>query len=156
LDRLGIASVMTAPQSVMSGAAAGHWLTLLSALEMPHRDGLVRAAAISPFFGVPAAELVSHGDELTDTVAERPRRWLDLFRTRGIAGVMGAIQSTGITARLLTRPGGERLVTDLMHIGQLLHEAAVQGRLGMTGLVAWLREAIEEGNRNDTRRRRLD
>ena len=29
-------------------------------------------------------------------------------------------------------------------------------RLGLTGLLAWLREAVEEGNRNDSRRRRLD
>lgn len=156
LDRLGIASVVTAPQSVMTGPAAAEWLTLLSALEMPHRDPLVRATAIGCFFGHPAEDLVTRGDELTDTVAEQLRSWLDLFRTRGIAGVMGAVQSTGITARLLTQPGGERLVTDLFHIGQLLHEAAVQGRLGITGLLAWLREAIEEGNRTDARRRRLD
>ena len=156
LDRLGIASVVTAPQSVMTGPAAGHWLTLLSALEMPHRDGLVRAAAIGPFFGHAAEQLVTAGEDLTDEVAEQLRSWLDLFRTRGVAGVVGAIQSTGIGARLLARPDGERLVTDLFHIGQLLHEAAVQGRLGITGLLAWLREAIEEGNRTDARRRRLD
>ena len=70
--------------------------------------------------------------------------------------MLGAAQAAGMAARVLSQPGGERLLTDLHHVGQLLHQAAQRERLGLTGLLAWLREAVEEGNRNDSRRRRLD
>ena len=156
LDDLGIASVVTAPASVMTGDAAQQWLTLLAALESPHRSGLVRAAAIGPFVGASAEQLVAEGDKLTDVVAERLRGWLELFRSRGVAGVLGAAQSAGLATRVLSRPGGERAITDLVHIGQLLHEAVVAQRLGLAGLISWLRDAIDEGNRTDARRRRLD
>ncbi len=152
----GIPSVLNASESVMLSPAAGHWARLLEALEKPQLPGRVRAAALTPFFATDADELAAGGDELTDRLAERVRGWLDLFRSRGIAAVQGAAQAGGLAARVLARPGGERLLTDLQHVGQLLHEAALEQRLGLTGLLGWLRTAVEEGNRTDSRRRRLD
>ena len=48
---------------------------------------------------------------------------------------------------------GERLLTDLRHLGQLLHEAALREQLGLTGVLAWLRE---ESRGSAERPRRLD
>ena len=67
-----------------------------------------------------------------------------------------AAQSAGLAPRVLGEQGGERLLTDLNHVGQLLHRSWQEERLGVAGLLVWLRTAIEEGNRNDSRRRRLD
>jgi exodeoxyribonuclease V beta subunit len=152
----GVPYVVNTATSVMSGPAAGHWARLLDALESTQRPGVVRAAALTPFFEVTAEALDSGGDELTDRLAERLRSWLDLFRSRGVAAVLAAAQADGLAERVLRRPDGERLLTDLNHVGQLLHEAATTQRLGITGLRSWLREAVEEGDRNDARRRRLD
>ena len=74
--------------------------------------------------GSPPSELDAGGDDLTDDVAERVRRWLDLLRGRGIAAVHEAIIADGLAARVLARPDGERLLTDLDHLGQVLHEVA--------------------------------
>ncbi|WP_298755024.1 3'-5' exonuclease, partial [uncultured Nocardioides sp.] len=48
---------------------------------------------------------------------------------------------------------GERLLTDLRHLGQLLHEAALRDQLGLTGVLGWLRE---ESRGSAERPRRLD
>ncbi len=156
LARRGVPSVINAAESVMLSQGAREWERLLEALEKPQLPGRVRAAALTSFFATTAVELDAGGDDLTDSLAERIRSWLDLFRSRGVAAVLGAAQAAGMAARVLGQPGGERLLTDLQHVGQLLHQAAQRERLGLTGLLAWLREAVEEGNRNDSRRRRLD
>lgn len=163
LARRGVPSVINAAESVMLGPAADHWLRLLEAMEKPQLSGRIRAAALTPFFVITPTDLLQGGEDLTDQVAECVRRWLDLFRSRGIAAVLGAAQAGepqlgpgGLAQRALSDQGGERLLTDLVHIGQLLHQAAVEQRLGITGLLGWMREAVAEGNRNDSRRRRLD
>jgi exodeoxyribonuclease V beta subunit len=156
LRRLGIPSVVNTAESVMLGPAATHWLRLLEAMEKPQLAGRIRAAALGPFFGTTAEDLLAGGDDLTDDLAERVRSWLDLLRSRGVAAVQGAATAAGLAQRVLAEEGGERLLTDLNHVGQLLHQAGQEERLGVTGLLGWLRDAIEEGNRNDSRRRRLD
>jgi exodeoxyribonuclease V beta subunit len=157
LSKRGIPSVINAAESVMTSAAAEHWMRLLAALEKPQLPGRIRAASLTPFFRTTADDLLG-GDEgeLTDELAERVRSWLDLFRSRGVAAVHSAALAGGMAARVLALDSGERLLTDLTHVGQLLHRASTEQRLGVAGLVVWLREAIEEGNRNDSRRRRLD
>ena len=62
-------------------------------------------------------------------------------------------------ARVLARARGERELTDLRHVGQLLHLEATAEQLGATALTAWLRQRIAEarrGQRNEDRSRRLD
>ena len=156
LGRLGIPSVVNSAESVMLGPAATHWLRLLEAMEKPQLAGRIRAAALGPFFETTADDLLAGGDDLTDDLAERVRSWLDLLRSRGVAAVQGAAAAAGLAQRVLAEEGGERLLTDLNHVGQLLHRAGQEEGLGVTGLLGWLRAAIEEGNRNVSRRRRLD
>jgi len=50
---------------------------------------------------------------------------------------------------------GERLLTDLRHLGQLLHEVAVTESLGLTALLAWFRDERRRAGTAE-RPRRLD
>ncbi|MCZ4499518.1 MAG: recB [Marmoricola sp.] len=156
LAKRGIPSVINAAESVMVSEASRHWLRLLEALEKPQLPGRIRAAALTPFFATTPELLLGSGDDYTDQLAEQVRSWLDLFRSRGVAAVHGAATAAGMPSRVLATEGGERLLTDLTHVGQLLHRAGAEQRLGISGLVVWMREAMAEGNRNDSRRRRLD
>ena len=55
---------------------------------------------------------------------------------------------------MLGTVGGERLLTDLRHVAQTLHETARRDSLGLTGLLEWLRS--ERENASQERVRRLD
>ena len=46
---------------------------------------------------------------------------------------------------MLAEIGGERRLTDLRHIGEALHEAALTERHGLVSLLTWLREQVTEG-----------
>ena len=72
-------------------AAAGEWLTLLEALEQPHRADRVRAAALTSFFGYTAEALDAGGDDLTDALSEpRTHAWPTCSPRRGVAAVLEA------------------------------------------------------------------
>ena len=158
LARHGVPAVVAGGGSVFHTAAATEWLSLLEALEQPHRTQRVRAAALTGFLGHSAVELHDGGDELTDRIAARVRDWSELFATRGVAAVLEASVSGGLTARLLGRTGGERLLTDLRHIGQSLHKVAVEERLGLVALIGFLREQMADDRSEvaSERTRRLD
>lgn len=156
LARRGIASVVTSGGSVFLTGAAEQWLTLLEALEQPHRVGRIRAAALTCFVGESAAGLDEDGDRRTDEVAEQLRDWLDLLRNRGIAAVHEAAVSAGLGERVLGQEDGERLLTDLNHLAQVMHEVTHRERLGLPALLEWFRAERRAAGRSGERTRRLD
>ncbi|MEP6814167.1 MAG: UvrD-helicase domain-containing protein [Marmoricola sp.] len=156
LTARGIASVITGGSSVLLSEGGDEWLCLLEAMEQPQRSGRVRAVALTSLVGATPTQLDTRGDALTDDVAERVRTWLDLFRGRGIAAVFEAITSEGLGQRVLGRPHGERLMTDLNHVAQILHEAARRDRLGLPALLAWFRAERRAAANVEERSRRLD
>ena len=125
-------------------------------MEQPHRSGRVRAVALTSLVGASPEDLDVRGDALTDDVAEQVRTWLDLFRGRGIAAVFEAVTSEGLGERVLGRPHGERLMTDLSHVAQILHEAARRERWGLPALLTWFRAERRAAATLEERSRRLD
>lgn len=155
---VGVPSVINAGGSVFHTPAADEWLALLEALEQPHRSDRVRAAALTSFFGYSAEALDAGGDELTDSLADRIRTLTDVFTTRGVAAVLEVTVVAGLTARVLGRVSGERTLTDIRHIGEALHRVSVEDRLGIVGLLGWLREQVADDKLEvaSERTRRLD
>lgn len=158
LAELGVPAVISSGGTVFHTPAATEWLTLLEAIEQPHRTDRVRAAALTSFFGISAADLDRGGDDETDRLVDRVRTLADVFAARGVAAVLEATVVDGLTARVLARVGGERTLTDLRHIGEALHKVSVDERLGIVGLLAWLRAQVadEQVDVASERTRRLD
>ncbi|MCR6032509.1 AAA family ATPase [Nocardioides sp. zg-579] len=158
LHEVGVPAVIAGGGSVFATPAATEWLELLEALEQPHRSARVRTAALTCFFGHTAAELDAGGDRLTDDVADTLRSWVEVFTRRGVAAVLEAATVGGLPARVLAEVGGERRLTDLRHLGEALHEAALTERLGLVAMVTWLRQQMADAQegRGAERTRRLD
>ena len=159
LARVGVRSVVAGSGNVVLTEAGDDWVVLLEALEQPHRPERVRAAALTAFVGLDAAELSAGGEALTEQLGDRMRDWVELLRTRGVAAVFEvAVSAGGLTRRVLDVEDGERLLTDLRHLAELLHDRMTREGVGLTGLLTWLREQREEAEReSDTERtRRLD
>ena len=163
LVRAGVQAVIAGSGSVYATEGADEWLCLLEAIEAPHRSNRVRAAALTSFFGHTAAELDASaeqgGDQLTERVYEVLRGWGDLMRSRGLAAVFEtAVSAHGLPERVLRLEGGERLLTDLRHVGESLHDEATRERLGLTALLVWMRGRMTDARSDVTaeRTRRLD
>ncbi|MBB3036459.1 UvrD-helicase domain-containing protein [Hoyosella altamirensis] len=156
LDKVGVPSVLAGGASVFTTPSATQWLWLLHALEQPHRPGRVRLAALTPLLGYRPEQL---DDEAMAGLSGHLRAWAELFGTAGFAAVSERIAAhTGFDARLLSHESGERDLTDLRHIAQLLNEAALENSYGLTALTRWLTRRIQDPNSGSgsNRSQRLD
>ena len=82
-----------------------------------------------------------------------------MLHGKGVAALLEAVTTgTGLPGRLLGVADGERRLTDVRHVGQALHAAAVDAHLGPAALVEWLRHRIDEAAADVglERSRRLD
>jgi exodeoxyribonuclease V beta subunit len=152
----GIPAIYTGDTDVFESQAARDWLCLLEAFDATHRSGLVRAAACTMFFGETAETLAAGGDALTDRVAETLREWANHARQRGMAAVFETAQLRGMGRRVLAEFGGERHMTDLAHIAQLLHDTAHREHSGLPALRDWLRTQCDSRKATTEHNRRLD
>ncbi|WP_101950101.1 exodeoxyribonuclease V subunit beta [Mycobacterium sp. 3519A] len=152
----GVPSVYTGDSDVFGSQAAADWLALLEAFDQPHRSGVVRAAAATMFFGETAETLAAGGDQLTDRIAETLREWASHARERGVAAIYEAAQLNGMGDRVLSWEDGERHMTDLAHMTQLLQDAAHREHYHLPALRDWLRTQREERSAVTERNRRLD
>ena len=151
LQAAGVPVVLTGKTSVFATPAAAEWQRLLEALEQPHRSTRVRRVALTCFVGLDAAGLDAAGDAFADDLALKLRIWGAVLEDRGVAAMFEAVSlDQSLQPRILGQVGGERLLTDLRHIAQVLHAATLEGQLGLTALLVWLRRRREEA---DPRRR---
>lgn len=128
---------------------------VLAALAEPGRLAGVRAALTTCLFGFTGDDLVAMDADLDawELVIDDMRAWRELWRSRGFvhafrailahpsrrpgANVAGDDEETA-PSRILGRDGGERRMTNLLHLAELLHDAETKDRLSPAGLVRWL------------------
>ena len=160
LEEVGVPAVINGAGSVFGTPQARDWLRLLEAIERPTSTGRARTAALTPFFGWSSVEVASAEEAAWEEVHQRLHRWARVLRVKGVASLLEEITLTeGLPERLLRETGGERRLTDLRHVGQLLHAAARAEHLGTTALTGWLRKRIAEADRDtadEERSRRLE
>lgn len=160
LAALNVPAVLAGAGSVFATAAAQQWLWLLEALERPSYESAARRAALTPFLGFDAEQLAAAGPPDLEHLHARLHSWARVLRTHGVAALTETIShAEGLAARVLASPGAERHLTDLRHVGELLHRAAAADGLGATALAAWLSARIQDargGEPDKERTRRLE
>ena len=141
LADFGVPSVLLEAESVFRARDARELHTILSAILRPANEALLRGALLTDALGLRFAELDALGRD-----GAAWERWIDLFRGWHAAwqgqGFIAMFQrflaEGGVPARLLARSGGERRLTNLLHLSELLQKATLEERLGPRGLVKWL------------------
>jgi exodeoxyribonuclease V beta subunit len=162
LDELAVPAVINGAGSVFATEPAREWLRLLEALERPASVARAHSVALTPFLGWSAERLAAADDDgwAWEEVHRRLHDWARVLRDRGVAALVETITLVeGLPARMLAGTDGERRMTDLRHIGQLLHTAASEEQMGTTTLTAWLRSRIAEAETDtadEERSRRLE
>ncbi|HZE04420.1 MAG TPA: UvrD-helicase domain-containing protein [Solirubrobacteraceae bacterium] len=175
LQEAGVPAVINGAGSVFGTEPAREWLRLLEALERPASIARAHSAALTCFIGWSAEQLAAEEDSPAwEEVHRRLHDWARILRTRGVASLVEAIMRHGggdaggaapdpaaeaLPGRVLGTETGERRLTDVRHIGQLLHGASTAEQLGPTALTGWLRTRIAEAEQDtadEERSRRLE
>ncbi len=145
LARVGITSVLGGVGDVLASPAARDWVHLLRALDRPSSGAAARLAALSPLIGWTPDRVATATDAAWESLHIDLHTWRRMLRTDGVAAMFRHLAgATDLWARLLGRPDGERRLTDLTHVGELLHAHATHEGSGPTGLVAWLEAGMGE------------
>jgi exodeoxyribonuclease V beta subunit len=158
LAAANVPAVINGAGSVFATPAAQGWLDLLEALERPAYSTRARAAALTPLIGWTAERVALADERDLEQLHQRLHAWARVLRLRGVAALAETISlSQQVPKRVLAFHDGERELTDLEHVAQLLHAAAMSDQLGVAALTSWLRERIgaakAEGNRDELTRR---
>ena len=160
LHDVGVPAVIAGAGSVFATRPAQEWLQLLEALERPTSRERASLAALTCFVGWPAETVATAGEDEWEALHWSLHRWASLLRDQGVASLFETVSSAhAVPGRVLARPSGERFMTDLRHVAQLLHEAAVAEGLGPTAIATWLGRRIHDAARdaeNEERTRRLE
>lgn len=148
LQRRKVASVyLSDKDSVTNSEEAGDVLRWLSAVANPLDGGLARAAYATRTAGLPLAELAAlSSDELAwEARVEQLKGLHIVWQRQGVLAMLRRfIHELQLPAALLLQAGGERRLTNLLHLAELLQSASRQLD-GEQALIRWLAEQIETG-----------
>ncbi|NLG54695.1 MAG: UvrD-helicase domain-containing protein [Rhodococcus sp.] len=158
LGQAGVPSVLSGGKSVFETPSAEQWLWVLQALEQPHRIDRVRLAALTPLIGKDPHEFDADDDEAVGRLSGWLRELSAIFTQIGFAAVAERISTeTQLERRMLELPSGERTLTDIRHLAQLLGEVSSNEAMGVAELIRWLTQQRENPViAGSDRSRRLD
>ncbi|MEO6031345.1 MAG: UvrD-helicase domain-containing protein, partial [Burkholderiaceae bacterium] len=146
LRRRGVASVyLSDKDTVFETDEARDLLRLLESVAAPRDVRLARAALATSLLGLTLAELVALAvdDERFDARCELLRQLNVVWQTQGaLAMVRRALHGFGLPARWLAGDDGERRLTNVLHLGELLQSASSQLD-GERALIRWMAQQIE-------------
>ncbi|HVZ31721.1 MAG TPA: exodeoxyribonuclease V subunit beta, partial [Polyangiaceae bacterium] len=148
LRAAGIASVVLGDKSVYDSAEARDLERILAALVEPSNVRLIRAALASELMGVTANELLEMEEEDGDW-----ERWLVAFQDLAASWAQTGfvhmcrelLSRYGLEQRLLSLADGERRMTNLLQLVELLHGASLRSHLGPSGLLHYLGQQRRRG-----------
>ena len=164
LRNLNIPSALIGDTSVFDTPEADEMRLLLRAMAEPASAGALRSALCTSFMGVSASELaaLSNDESAWEAWVESFRQLYDLWEKRGFVHAMQSlIRQRDVSARTLALIDGERRLTNLRHLTELLHHAETELHLGTTGLLSWFDDMLfnplaREGMAPDAQQIRLE
>lgn len=153
LQRRRIPVVFPGAHGVFTTDAAEYWETLLRAIDQP-RAVNVRALAVTPLVAWTIHDLALATQAQETELGRQIRQWGHTLAEHGVGALFDAVsEDRSLPQRLLRADGGERLLTDLRHLTQVLHRAQRRHTLNSTGLLTWLRNRRQAESKDEEPRR---
>ncbi|MCP5158572.1 MAG: exodeoxyribonuclease V subunit beta [Gammaproteobacteria bacterium] len=140
LLQLNVSSVQHADDSVFLSDEARQLTWLLAAIAEPGHEGRVRTALASALFGLRGEALhqLHEQEQVWARWLEKFQDYRQLWQEHGFMRFFRAwLMDEGVPQRLLAFRDGERRLTNVLHLAELLHVAS-RTHPGMIGLLKWL------------------
>jgi exodeoxyribonuclease V beta subunit len=146
LSQRRIPSVIYSTDNVFHSREAMELERFLVAVSDPSGMANIRSALTTDLFGVSGEEL--------DIAVDNPFAWDEhlavfaecnyLWSRHGFINMFRHfMKQKRVRERLVSFYDGERRITNLLHLSEILHKISVEKKTGMTGLVRWLSEQRE-------------
>ena len=158
LNKLNISAVMQATGSVFDSTEAEHLEYVLRAIAEPTNTKSLKGAMITDIMGYSLDDITkiteSHEaessvnlDKLYDNFKGCHEKWLtssfiEMFNSFAV--------EYDIKNKLLSQIGGERKLTNILHLTEILHQQEIDSKLGINGILYWLSKQRNIETRNDS------
>ena len=140
LSRNNVPAVIYSAGNVFETREARDLFLLMVGVSDPFNAGRFRAALTTRIMGVPfeKLDLERMDREWQDPLQKRFAAYHQTWLTDGFMRMFNQlIAREQVRARLLGMRDGERRLTNLLHLAELLHESATHENLGMPALIKW-------------------
>ncbi len=160
LATLRIPCVLQRIENIFDSREARETLRILEAVRNPSNERLLRAALATDILGWDASRIhaLDTDEEARVERLDRCAAWREAWIGQGVMAMFrGLMRESGVQARLLGKPRGERRMTNLLHLVELLHDQEHSRGLAPEDLSAWLAQSVNtESERLDEYNQRLE
>jgi len=160
LGEFGIASRLVTDVTVFATREATELHIVLTAIMDPSREVPLRTALATELLGLTAADLtrLSSDERGWEQRLTRFQEYRDRWLSAGfIVMFQDLLTAEEVRPRLLGHRDGERRLTNLLQLGELVHTAALSRRFGVRAVVKWLGDRlVESGTTSDEMKLRLE
>jgi exodeoxyribonuclease V beta subunit len=137
-----VSSVLHSGDNLFTSWEAKEMTLLLEGIAAPHNLPKVKTGLLTRLMGLEAAEI----DPVSPQSESVIEKWLLCFKTyheiwnrHGFIQMFWIIMSENrVRVRLLALENGERSLTNILHLAEILHQEAVDSGLNMTALLDYL------------------
>jgi len=143
LSELRIPCVLHSTGNLFDSTEALEMERVLLAVVLPEREDILRAALATDMLGcnITALEALRRDERSWEIRREMFRSYHNAWRNGGLLKMFRRLMAQEeVRPRLLAFPDGERRLTNVLHLSEVLHREAAARKLGMAALLKWLGE----------------
>lgn len=153
----GIPSVMKTTESIFNTDDFSQMLLLLQGICFYNKESRVKAALLTDFFQFTGTGLfeLSQDENRWEQVINQFREYHDLWIRKGFyAMIRHFMKNQNLRSKILACEGGERKLTNILQIIEILHKVQLEKKLNISGSIRWMQhmqENAENGEENEIR-----
>jgi exodeoxyribonuclease V beta subunit len=141
LSELKIPSVLYSTGNLFDTHEAMEMSRVLKGIANPHQERAIRAALATDMIGVngETIEALQRDEAGWEEWLSRFREYYELWERYGFIRMFRYfLLREAVRSHLLSLPNGERRLTNVLHLCEVLHQAAMEEKLRIVGLLKWL------------------
>lgn len=141
LQKYSIPAVIYSAGNIFETEEVDEVIRVLRAVGEPANDRYFRAAMATDMIGLKAETLDRWNQE--NPLLDQKRAMFYQYHTTWnqdgfIRMFYQMIQTEGVKAHILSLPNGERRLTNILQLSELLHQISLEKKTGIKGLIKWL------------------
>lgn len=139
----GIPCVTYGTESVLETDEAIEMERLITSIAEPSHRGYLVAALSTDFFSLTASKIANiiNSEKELSSYFESFKRYREIWEQHGFMTMFRRLmQDKNIPSRLASLDDGERRLTNVFHIAELIHRVEKEHSLGVDGILKWFSE----------------
>ena len=152
LNARGIASVQSSKDSIFETHEAAEIIILLTAIVEPQREDNVRRALVTELMGKCAADLLAYENDsgAWEDQLLAMQSWHYQWKEQGFLPMMRELmRAEKLHQHLMAYDDGERRITNVLHLSELIHQQSRKQSLSMEEVLRWLRQQQENASQSE-------